>query len=261
MPTRIDHDDARALEPAMPKPPMSAPSEAAWHRSGHSVEMLPAMVPGEAGRPRVDLAVPSAGLVMPDGDTMLGLDLGRDGEACDAWIRGRDVTACWETGDDRDLRVTATWRVHRSGGDLDPPPGVAVWELIASATSRRLHADATLTVTSAVAAREVLAAPLDAGGAGAFSSLGEPHQSLVVIRRGGGTSVAIVIHPADRQAAIVSTTAGRAMIRCPLFVSGVEKGVLLRSRVLAAEGPTDGDLRWAASLAERFAALPPELAT
>ena len=90
---------------------------------------------------------------------------------------------------------------------------------------------------------------------------GAPDQSLFVIRREGGTSVAIVIHPADHHGATVEVRSGRARLRCRLFSAGVEKGVLLRSRVLAAIGPARGDMAWIGPLAERFAGSPPELST
>lgn len=245
----------------MPKPPSPVLPDAAWRRSGRTVALVPDAFEGISRGVHVDLSAPSAGLVIADGDSILGLDIGHDGEASDAWIRGSDLTACWEPRDERELRATASWRCHRRGSDLAPPPGVAAWELIASATSRRLHADATLTVSSAVAAREVVAAPLDGGRAGTFAPPGAPGQALFLVRRDGGTSVAIVIHPADRHAVDVSIASGRARVRCALFASGVEKGVLLRSSVLAAVGPSHHDLRWVIPIAERFCALPPELST
>jgi putative heme iron utilization protein len=53
----------------------------------------------------------------------------------------------------------------------------------------------------------------------------------------------------------------RTTISCWLFSSAVEKGVLLRSRVLAAIGPTANDTAWAAALAAAFAHSPPILTT
>lgn len=245
----------------MSKPPPPLPTAPSWRRNGRSAEMLPGALAGFAGTLRVDLAAPSLGLTTSDGDRLLGLDVGTDGEASDAWIRGTDLTACWEPHDDRELRAIALWRCHPGGGRLAPPQDVFAWELIASATSRRLHADATLTVTADVVADSVLAATFDGGRPGAFGAPGDPRQAVFAIRRDGRTTVALVVHPADRHAATVATASRRARIGGRLFASGVEKGVLLRSRVLAALGPADGDLEWIASLAERFASMPPELST
>ena len=46
-----------------------------------------------------------------------------------------------------------------------------------------------------------------------------------------------------------------------LFASAIEKGVLLRGRVLAAVGPHDLDEGWASSLLAAFVASPPPLTT
>lgn len=250
----------------MSKTPHPQPTAPAWRRIGRAVETMPGARAGFAGTVRVDLAAPSLGLTTSDGDRLLGLDLGGDGEASDAWIRGADLTACWEPHDDRELRATALWRCHGDGGGLALPPDVVAWELIASATSRRLHADATLTVTADVAAEAVLAAAFAGDRRGgdrpaSFTPPGDPRQAVFMIRRDGPTTVALVVHPADRHAATVTTASHRARFACRLFASGVEKGVLLRSRVLAALGPAAGDVAWIGSLAERFAALPPELST
>ena len=51
----------------------------------------------------------------------------------------------------------------------------------------------------------------------------------------------------------------RAVVECWIFSSAIEKGVLLRSRVLAAIGPTTGDLEWASGLATAFSASEPML--
>lgn len=245
----------------MSKTPLPQPAAPAWRRLGRAAETMPAACAGFAGMARVDLAAPSQGLTTSDGDRLLGLDLGSDGEATDAWIRGADLTACWEPQDDRGLRATALWRCHCDGSRLTLPPDVLAWELIASATSRRLHADATLTVTADVAATAVLAAAFAGDRPASFTPPGDPRQAVFMIRRDGPTSVALVVHPGDRHATTVTTASHRARFGCRLFASGVEKGVLLRSRVLAALGPAAGDVAWITSLAERFAALPPELST
>jgi hypothetical protein len=53
----------------------------------------------------------------------------------------------------------------------------------------------------------------------------------------------------------------RSVVECWLFSTALEKGVLLRSRVLAAIGPAADATLWAADLAASFAASPPMLTT
>ena len=68
-----------------------------------------------------------------------------------------------------------------------------------------------------------------------------------------------VLAPADLRRLRVEHRGDRALVECWLFSSTVEKGVLLRSRVLAAVGPSVGDTDWATPLADRFAASAPIL--
>ncbi len=208
-----------------------------------------------AGGVVLDLSVPALGLVTPTGDRWLGFDVGVGRPPVDAWVRGDDVTAIWEPGDDRGLRATGLWRCH--GAEA----GLVSWELVASATTRLLHADATLAVTSDVAAVEILSAAWHAGASSPFTPGTPSHHGLVLLRRGDGRSLLLMLHPTDHQTVTVALEHGRARVGCWLFPTGVEKGVLLRSRVVAAIGPTADDVAWGARLAARFAASPPALST
>ena len=203
----------------------------------------------------LDLSVPAAGLVTPAGDRLLGFDVGVGRPPLDTWVRGNDVTAVWEPGDDRGLRATGLWRSH--GGD----DGVVSWELVASATTRLLHADAALAVTSEVAAAELLSATWRSGIRTSFLPGTPTDHGLVLLRRGDGNSILVMLHPTDDQTVTVAVEHGRARVGCWLFSTGVEKGVLLRSRVIAAIGPTADDTAWGARLAARFATSPPVLST
>jgi hypothetical protein len=203
----------------------------------------------------LDLSAPATGLVTPAGDRLLGFDVGVGRPPLDAWVRGDDVTAVWEPGDDRGLRATGLWR--SCGADN----GVVSWELVASATTRLLHADATLAVTSEVAATELLSAAWRSGMPSSFRPGTPTDHGLVLLRRGDGSSILLMLHPTDDQTVTVAVEHGRARVGCWLFPTGVEKGVLLRSRVIAAVGPTADDIAWGARLAARFASSPPVLST
>lgn len=215
---------------------------------------------GAPGGVRFDLSAPSSGLVTADGDGLLGIDFGVERSPRDAWARGDDLIAVWESGDDRDLVTTGLWRRHVGQG-LAEIRDVAAFVIVASATTRLLQADATLAVTHSIAADDVLSGRWDGDRAGPLGSAVDPRHGIHLLRRTGGRSVLVAIHPSDHQATTIERGGGRVRVACWLFPAGVEKGVLLRSRVLAAIGPAEGDLEWAGRLAARFAALPPELST
>lgn len=226
----------------------AGPADSVWTLAGGRAE-------DRAGGVVLDLSAPGLGLVTPAGDRWLGFEVGVGRPPLDAWVRGDDVTAIWEPGDDRGLRATGLWRCH--GADA----GVVAWELVASATTRLLHADATLAVTSDVEAVEILSAAWQADTPSPFTPGAPAHRGLVLLRRGDGRSLLLMLHPSDHQAVTVAVDQGRARVGCWLFPTGVEKGVLLRSRVVAAIGPTADDVAWGARLAARFAASPPVLST
>jgi len=221
---------------------------AAWSLSGGQAH-------DRAAHAVLDLTAPASGLVTPAGDRLLGFDIGEGRPPIDAWVRGDDITAIWEPGDDRGLRATGLWRAHPADA------GLAAWELVASATTRQLRADATLAVSSVVAAAEILSATWHPGASPVFSPRAIPHPAIVLVRRGDGRSVLMMLHPSEHQTLTVVCEGGRARVECALFPAGVEKGVLLRSRVFAAVGPTADEAAWSPRLAAGFAASPPLLST
>ena len=215
-----------------------------WTLTGHIARTLHNAPVGA-----VDLDRASRGIVIaaqPGGaeDHLLGLDLRADCRLAEHWIRGGDVTAVYEPGDARHLRATAMWRLAPfTPGASDGR--VAVWELVVSAQTSLLESDPTLAVVSDVAATDVRR--LAANG--------------LIVRRGDGSSALVVVHPDDLRTISFEQAGGRATICCRLFSAAIEKGVLLRSRVLAAIGPTANDTAWATAVAADFAASPPILTT
>lgn len=209
---------------------------------------------------RLDLAAPAAGLAIvgPDGDDrVLGIDLRAPaGPPADHWVRGGDLTAVYEPDDARRLRATAMWRFR--------PDAVAAWELVISAQTAVLHADAALAVVAEVAGDDALWTAT-AAGSRAWTPLGEPRPlpataTAVLVRR-GVTAVVVAVHPHDPRRIAVAVAGGRSRIECGIFPAAIEKGVILRSRVLAAVGPASGADTWAADLCASFAASPPFLDT
>jgi hypothetical protein len=225
-------------------------------------------------RSAIDLRDPQRGIAVPP-DGLLGLDLRSPALPTEHWLRGADVTAVYEPDDARRLRATAMWRLGATGG------GVDVWELVVSAQTSLQQSDSSLAVASDIEAAECLYGdwvPDDhqaGGGSGAavhWGTAASSRTTCVLLRRpsspggthaGGGrhTSVLVAVHPADARGLRVHLQDGRGRVECRLFSTAVEKGVLLRGRVLAATGPAIDDTRWATAAVEAFAASPPMLST
>ncbi|MFM7109129.1 MAG: hypothetical protein ACKOZU_11145 [Planctomycetaceae bacterium] len=207
---------------------------------------------------RLDLAAPAAGLVVGGAaaDHLLGLDLrGPAGPPADHWMRGADLTAIYEPEDRRRLRATAMWRPY--------PAAEAAWELVVSAQTSLLHADATLAVVSDLTGDA--ASWTTAADRGRWTPLGEPRrlpaEAAAVLVRRRDTAALVAVHPQDPRGIAVATARGRARIECTIFPAAIEKGVILRSRALAAVGPAADAEAWAAALCATFAASPPFLDT
>ncbi len=209
--------------------------------------------------------------VGPLRDRLLGIDLGGSGAIAaagserpsDHWLRGVDVTAVYEPADPRRLRATALWRPFPAGD-------VAAWELVASAQTSLPASDASLAVVSDLVAAEILCSAAPATAA-TWQPLGvvdaaDRHTTAVLVRRAAAegaraTSVLLAVHPADARTITVTRRDGRVVVACWLFSAAIEKGVLLRGRVLAAIGPSAGDTAWSARLAAEFAASAAPLST
>jgi len=248
-------------------------SAAAWTIEGLVARQAidaAAVWPGIAPRPgmgsaSIRLDHPASGIVFVSGDeppwsgSLLGLVLEPAAERAagghvevipptDHWVRGDDVVAVYEPQDPRSLRATAMWRRWPTES-----PSVAAWELVVSCQTSLLESDATVAVRTLVPAGEIASQAATAA----------------LLRTSAGRSVLVATHPleARRLTMIHAEPAGGAKgagpvaIECHLFPSVVEKGVLLRGRVLAAVGPRENDEEWSAALLECFAASPPPLTT
>lgn len=210
---------------------------------------------------RLDLAAPASGLVVAgagDPDHLLGIDLHAPaGPPAEHWVRGADLTAVYEPPDPRRLRATAMWRAR--------PAAVAAWELVVSAQTSLLHADAALAVVSDVACDGASwAGPATTGACrwAPLTSTGPlPPEAACVLVQSGATAVIVAVHPQDARRIAATLTRGRAWVACDFFPTAIEKGVILRSRMLAAVGPAAGAESWAADLCAAFAASPPFLDT
>lgn len=213
-----------------------------------------------AGRtPGLSIAGPASGSHL-----LLGIDLRDEAAPVDQWLRGDDVTAVYEPADARRLRVTAMWRAA-SGPAV--PLDVTACELVVSAQTSVVESDAALAVVSEVDAAECQWSDAGAGGprwtpCRAPGPL--PPDACWLLARlhgaGPGTALLVAVHPRDaRRITVRRTPAGRTRWECRMFSSAIEKGVLLRSRVLAAVGPAASAATWADTVTAAFAASPPVL--
>lgn len=240
---------------------MTTPAPAtAWSLAGHRAAcQLGGLASAlDLDAPRAGLEIRAAGATASD--HLLGIDLDADCRCVDAWCRGGDITAVYETLDDGRLRATAMWRAA--------PPWIsgtsAGWcrELVLSAQTPVLETAPRIGVVADVAAAS--AAPLVCvAGRLAEAPPGVEPQGFLVAGP-GDHAILFLVHPLDARGATLTLSDERARIAARLFPSAVEKGVLLRSRVLAAGGParaaTDAG-SWAAALAAAFAASEPVLTT
>ena len=240
-------------------PPRTEPTASAWRATGHRMTDAGSLIPSaiDLDRPRQGITLAGEGVSSPR--TLLGLDLRSECRLTDHWLRGDDVTAVYESADARQLRTTAMWRLHPS--DV----GTRAWELIASAQTSLLQSDAVLAVVSEIDTTDILWGTCT-NGAVHWHTAESPEATCVLVRQDGtdtsnSTSVLVAAHPGDARRMTVRRDGKRVVVECWLFSTELEKGVLLRSRVLAAVGPAADASQWAADLAAKFAATPPMLTT
>lgn len=215
----------------------------------------------------VDLADIGRGLSVSDSVDILGLLLPEGSRPEEIWTRGPDLTAIFRPADNRRLRVTAMWRL--GSPDLAEQQ-VRTWQLVLSAQTAMLSTSAELTVVSQVPQGM---APLwgcwrDATVVwqGQPTKTASCWQTRLATTDGAVSRLLFAIHP-DEAGCIEAEPApnGGSRISCQLFPSDVEKGVLLRSRVLVGIGPETEDVNrsasWVDLLVRRFAEMKPILTT
>ena len=245
------------MPPCPPTPPTPSPS--VWRESGRRISDSGSVVSTAIDLDQPRQGITLAGETVSSASTLLGLDLRSECRLADHWLRGDDVTAVYESADARHLRTTAMWRLHRSDG------ATRAWELIASAQTSLLQSDAVLAVVSEIDATDILWGTCG-DGAVQWHAAESPDATCVLVRRDGsdtstGTSVLVAAHPGDARRMTVRRDGKRVIVECWLFSTELEKGVLLRSRVLAAVGPRGDATGWAGDLAAKVAASPPMLTT
>jgi hypothetical protein len=132
----------------------------------------------------------------------------------DVFIRGGDLVATYAETPEWPLRWQVYWRVL-SGEALGP--ALAGLELIVSAQTSMLEC------SPALVAQTRLSGP---------TSLISRHEGGMVSRLSAAElSYVELIHPADHQGTDIQSTSEQIMLRHPLFLKSLEKGVILRARL------------------------------
>jgi len=288
--------DSRGTADGLP----GSPGEAVWRRDGlladcppgrldlsrpHEGIVIPATTDPSAPRQRRRHDLESSpGRISPEAVPTIAQLLGiRQGgyeptdattrlPPVDSWVRGQDLTAVYEPCDGRQLRITAMWRRQLDAHGRDGG-AVSLWQLILSAQTSSLESDPSVDVVSRIPLGRVIAR---------FTT---PCLATLV-EASSGRAVLVAMHPMDIAAFHRASdpagagweTAARSptslfeigtqalegpavVLTCRLFARVLEKGVLLRGRVLAAVGPSGADCTWASEALTAFGREPTMLST
>lgn len=199
---------------------------------------------------------------------LLGVDLGPAGNTApaDCYVRGADLVVAYANAPRPELRTEIYWR-----SVAQPAAGaLAAIELLASVQTSLLDSQPAIEVRSQLpdadvwtleanqSARRILPA---APGASQITTAGCHLFRLADAE----LSYAQMVHPADLEPARLSRVAlgdsrpAGWQLCHPLFASRLEKGVILRARVLGALLPRESDEALARAIYAAFAAETPPL--
>ncbi|HEX3871782.1 MAG TPA: hypothetical protein VHV77_15165 [Pirellulales bacterium] len=183
----------------------------------------------------------------------------------DAYVRGADLVATWPAAGASGLRVQLYWRRIAT----IEAPDVAVVELQVSVNTPLWNTDAQQTATSLVPGTEVLRMTdrdglrfesMSLGSANAeLDTSGVPTACILFRPHDGDFSYAEMVHPNALSKTFVMHRGSGVALEHRLFVSSLEKGVILRARVRGALVPRETDQRDAASIYAQFATSEPPL--
>jgi hypothetical protein len=241
------------------------------------VSVGPLQASARLDRPEAGLsALMLAGQPLP-GAKLLGIELTGENEAApmvaDAYCRGGDLVASYADPKVQPTAVQLYWRVNPA-----PAPALAEIDLEVSVQTPLLDSDPALWTRS----RLPKAVFLCIGGSAVadFSEI-DPHVGELEIENvnelepaslpsgwlvrpaGAGMSYFEMVHPADFCVSrlVREDPSGEWLLRHRLFVSRLEKGVILRARVRGVLLEREGDCQQAAAAYRRFIESPPPLTT
>ncbi|MBI3462819.1 MAG: hypothetical protein HY000_07130 [Planctomycetes bacterium] len=212
---------------------------------------------------------PENGVVVLD---ILGIELpspapGPENPPADSYVRGDDLVVVFAQAGPRPVRVEAYWRAGHS------PAAMLSVELQVSVQTSLLESVPELVADSALPGAEVW--QLRDPRAGVFERLSQPHGEAIRLQPeqgagcllfrlpGSSLSYAEMIHPSDFREDQLATAAADSdlTLRHRLFSGELEKGVILRGRVLGLLLPRENDQQAAAQAFAAFSESPPPLTT
>jgi len=256
-----------------------------WDVKDHVARLCLPRIAAEVNllRPEEGLARVALDGVEPSDSAILqlGLPIADAARSVDHYVRGSDLIATYEETAGRPLRAQIYWRAASRRVDssaTSAPPGAI--ELVTSVQTGLLDSDPRMATQTLVSATEVF--ELSDADSGAFSKLDGVSAETEYNPTGATAcflvrlplrvwSYAEMVHPLDAQASTVGMAfrpsndfAGSGSVwrlRHELFLQRLEKGVILRARVLGLFLSRDDDMRAAAERYAAFCAEEPPLTT
>ena len=187
----------------------------------------------------------------------------------DAYTRCGDLVGIYAPVEQHPFRSQAYWRFDSHALTCGGATAFEAIELVASKQTDLLDSRPDLTVTSTLPVSSAWRLKTEQGGceeiklSHAITVSSRDGLSCFVFRLPGEQfSYAEIVYPLDFDTTeIAPTAAGQVSVRHHLFAHRLEKGVILRARVLGLILPREGDLQTAALHYASFAASDPPLTT
>lgn len=213
---------------------------------------------GDPARGLTGLAV--AGQQLPGELLSIRIDGARPG-LLDAYVRGSDLVTTYSESTSWPFRVQIYWRDCMS----EYPGTTAAIELIASVQTHLLDTHPEMFAASQFDAPHVPVCSLDPP-RGNLTPLESPSENdcgpgCFLVRELRNVSYAELIHPADFRGSTVQRNGATTLLKHKLFAQRLEKGVILRARVLGLFVEARRDIEVVRSAYEHFCGSAPPLTT
>jgi len=188
------------------------------------------------------------------------------------YVRGGDLVASYRETGSWPFRAQIYWRTDSHHSPGESPNVLAAVELVASLQTQLLDSQARLCVQSKLRAaevfrlRDVASARFDRCDPGFIRSVKITQApACFLLRLDNQVSYGEMVHPLDfKESELVFESTGSARsasLRHDLFAARLEKGVILRARVLGVFLPANGDQAALARQYEKFSDAEPPLTT
>ena len=252
-------------------------SSSTWRLEGTHANFATAHAAGDCDlcRPADGVGLRSVGATTVAGFQLLGPNLPKIenaaelGARLDAYTRCGDLVGIYAPVEEHPFRSQAYWRLGSHELTARGATAFEAIELVASKQTDLLDSRPNLTVTSTLPVSSAWQLKTEQG---EFAEIELSHAITVSARDGLSCFVfrlpgeqfcyAEIVYPLDFDTTeIAPIAAGRVSLKHHLFAHRLEKGVILRARVLGLILPREGDLQTAAFHYASFAASDPPLTT